>query len=150
MTGRPLTQKELEDLAEHLFDDPEQEIEETQDSVTEQENSKDSEGDLTSEEFFIGKNKSTQWHKSNYHVSSKTKRIKIVKGPNGVTQKTRGIENEQDVLLHIIDIPMIDKVLKYTNMYIDQLKVQHQNSRDQDCKNIDKHEFIWVYSTRLV
>ncbi|XP_077301051.1 piggyBac transposable element-derived protein 4 [Arctopsyche grandis] len=37
---------------------------------------------------------------------------------------------------------MIDDVLKYTNMYIDRLRVNQQYSRNRDCKNIDRPEFM--------
>lgn len=160
MSRRPLTQKELEHIYEHLFDEPEEENEtnvpssdsefsevdveqQTEDSATEQENSSNEteEEELATEEFFIGKN-STKWRKTKYSVSSKTKRMNIVKVPTGITQRSRNIENEQDAFFQIIDIPMIDDVLRYTNMYIDQLRVHQQYSRDRDCRNIDRHEFM--------
>ncbi|XP_043263439.1 piggyBac transposable element-derived protein 4-like [Colletes gigas] len=37
---------------------------------------------------------------------------------------------------------MIDDILKHTNMHIDQLRVDHQYSRDRGCKNINKNEFM--------
>lgn len=161
MARKPLTQKELEDIANHLFDESEEENEvyfpssdsefsaeeieqHTEHSDTEQENSSDNsqEENLSTEEFFVGKNKSTKWRKTKCRASSKTKKINIVKVPAGITQRARGIENELTALFQIIDISMIDNILKYTNMYIDQLRVNHQYSRDRDCKNIDRHELM--------
>lgn len=160
MARRPLTEKELEDIVEHLFDEPEEEnetyfpssdsefseeeIEQAEDSATEQENYSEEteEEELATEEFFIGKNKSTKWRKTKHRVSSKSKRINRVKVPASVTQRARGIQNEQDAFFQIIDISMIDDVLKYTNMYIDQLRLQHHYSRDRDCRNIDRQEFM--------
>ncbi|KAG5873551.1 hypothetical protein JTB14_024536 [Gonioctena quinquepunctata] len=96
-----------------------------EESATEQENTSDeSEGEKeTMEEFSNGKNKSTQWRKTTYRVSGKTKGINLVKVLTGLTQKALGIENELNAFFHIIDKSMIVDVLKYTNMYIDQLRV---------------------------
>ena len=80
---RPLTQRELEDIAEHLFDELTEENEtyfpssdsefsgeeieqQTEDTdASEQENSaeKSEEVEVATEEFFIGKNKSPKWRK---------------------------------------------------------------------------------------
>ena len=140
MNRRPLTQKELQKIAQDLVENPEldeetyfpssdsefseEEIEQhDEESASEEENTSDeSEGDEeTMEEFFIGKNKSTQWRKTTYRVSGKTKGINIVTEPTGLTKTVIGIENEVNAFLQIIDISMIDDVLKCTNMYIDQL-----------------------------
>lgn len=48
----------------------------------------------------------------------------------------------QRALFQIIDISMINHVLKHTNMYIDQLRVDNQYSSDREGKNIDRHKFI--------
>jgi len=161
MAGKALTQAELEEIAQNLFEEPEQddksyfpssdsefsdeEIEQqSEESATEHDNtSEESEGEEEAiEDFFIGKNKSTQWRKTTYRVSGKTKGINIVTVPTGLTQKALGIENELDAFFQIIDMSMIDDVLRYTNMYIDKLRVDHQYSRDRDCKNIDRQEFM--------
>ena len=123
----------------------EEEIEQqAEESATDQENTSDeSEGEKEiAIEFFIGENKSTQWRKTTYRVSGKNKRINVVKVPTGLTQKALGIENELNAFFQIIDISMIDDVLRYTNMYIDQLRVDHQYSRNRDYKNIDRQEFM--------
>ncbi|XP_044744775.1 uncharacterized protein LOC123306718 [Coccinella septempunctata] len=144
MSRKPLTQKELEKIVHDMFEEPEandedyfpssdsefseEEIEQqAEESVTEQENTSDeSEEEETNEEFFIGKNKTTQWRKTTYRAKTKTKSINVVAQRSGLTQRAHGIENELNALSQIIDMSMIDNVLRYTNMYIDRLRVDHQ------------------------
>ncbi|KAK4880726.1 hypothetical protein RN001_008872 [Aquatica leii] len=90
------------------------------------------------EEIFIGKNKSTKWRKTTFRVSQKTKKINFVRVPTGLSVRARDIKNELDAFFQIIDLSMIDDFLKYTNMYINQLKVNSQYSRDRDCKNLNR------------
>lgn len=111
----------------------------TEEEITSEESEEEEE---TTEEFFIGKNKSTEWRKTKYRISGKIKGTNIVKVPTGLTQKSLGIENELNAFFQIINISMIDDVMRCTNMYIDQLRVDNQYSRDRDCKNIDRQEFM--------
>ena len=160
MARKPLTESQLAKIAEELFDEPEQDEtyypssdsefsdedieQQIGSSASEQENtSSESEEEVdTAEEFYIGKNKSTKWRKTKYRVSGKTRGINVVTVPTGLTRQALGIKNELDAFLQIIDMSMIDNVLTYTNMYIDQLRIDHQYSRDRDCKNIDRKEFM--------
>lgn len=94
----------------------EEEIEQqAEESAIEHEDTSDkSEGeDETMEEFFIGKNKSTQWLKTTYRVPRKTKGINVVTVPTGLTQNALSIENELNAFFQIIDMSMIDDVLRY-------------------------------------
>lgn len=48
--------------------------------------------------------KSTQWRKTTYRVSGKTKGINVVTVPTGLTQKAVGIKSEINAFIQIIDM----------------------------------------------
>jgi len=43
--------------------------------------------------------------------------------------------------MKIIDLDMVDEIVKYTNMYIND-KITTYNSRDRDCKDISRSELL--------
>ncbi|KAJ8954858.1 hypothetical protein NQ318_023422 [Aromia moschata] len=162
MAKRVLQQEELEVLAEHFFDDSDEpedifpssesdfsDIEIAQESISSEseqayssEDSEVSEKQDLDEEYYIGRDKITKWRKVKCTVRSKAKAKNIVKTRTGVTQTARDIKDEKDAFLKIIDLSMIDNILKFTNMYIDQLKIQHEYSRERDCKDITRDELM--------
>ncbi|KAJ8953375.1 hypothetical protein NQ318_023492 [Aromia moschata] len=162
MAKRVLQQEELEVLAENFFDDSDEpedifpssesdfsDIEIAQESISSEseqayssEDSEVSEKQDLDEEYYIGRDKITKWRKIKCTVRSKAKAKNIVKTRTGVTQTARDIKDEKDAFLKIIDLSMIDNILKFTNMYIDQLKIQHEYSREPDCKDITRDELL--------
>ncbi|KAF5273913.1 hypothetical protein FQA39_LY01028 [Lamprigera yunnana] len=68
-------------------------------------------------------------------LSNKLKKVLPNKKTLQTNVKALGIKNELNAFFQIIDMSMIDDVLRYKNMYIDQLRVDYQYSRYRDYKN---------------
>lgn len=98
--------------------------------------------------FYVGKDKITKWSKTNFKNISRTKSINIVKVPAGLKRCAKDISNELDAFLKMIDFSMIDEIVKFTNLYIDQRKTHCKYSREREtaCIRLEVNLWhIWVY-----
>lgn len=68
----------------------------------------------TDEIYYTGKDKVSKWHEFTKH--SKTKKHNIIKTSSGLTSHSKNIESEIDSFMKIIDLDMVDEIVKYTNM----------------------------------
>lgn len=94
------------------------------------------------EEFYIGKDKTTKWRKIQYTKCSKTKKLNIVKVLPGIKTFAKNIEDEVGSFMKIIDLNMIDEILKCTNQHINQLRSKHNYSRERDCQDVTRCEMM--------
>ncbi|KAJ8932105.1 hypothetical protein NQ318_022242 [Aromia moschata] len=123
MAKRVLQQEELEVLAENFFDDsdepedifPSSESDFSDIEIAQESISSESEQAYSSEDSEVSEKQDLD---EEYYI------------------------DEKDAFLKIIDLWMIDNILKFTNMYIDQLKIQHEYSRERDCKDITRDELL--------
>jgi len=76
----------------------------------------------TDELYYTGKDKVSKWRKTESTKHSKTKKHNIIKNSSGLTSRSKNIESEIDSFMKIIDLDMVDKIVKYTNIYINDKK----------------------------
>ncbi|XP_060846028.1 piggyBac transposable element-derived protein 4-like [Rhopalosiphum padi] len=96
----------------------------------------------TDELYFTGKDKISKWRKTEFTKHSKTKKNNIIKTSSGLTSHSKNIESEIDSFMKIIDLDMVDEIVKYTNMYINDKKTTYNYSRDRDCKVTARSELL--------
>ena len=113
------------------------------DEINEQ--NKENEENTLYENFYIGINKITKWFKfENKHVL-KIKKISIVKEAIGLQQCAKDISNELNAFLKIIiiiNLNRIDEIVKFTNMYVAQLRTNRTSFRERDCKETTRSKFL--------
>ena len=66
----------------------------------------------------------------------------VVKEAFGLQQCAKDISNELDAFLKNINLNMIDEIVKFTNMYVDKLRTNRTYSRERDCKETTRSEFL--------
>lgn len=101
----------------------------------------ESDSDNTEKECFVGKDKQTIWYKKEFR-STKTKAKNLVQKFPCPKTGARNITNEVDAFLQIIDMSMIDDIVKYTNSYINIKKQSVEYTRDRDAKETSRTEMM--------
>lgn len=87
-----------------------------------------SEDENTDFDIFFGKNGETFWISNNLTLpTQKTKSKNLIKIFPGSTRFTRDIKSELDIFFSFIPIEMIDKIVFYTNKFIEKRAVKVQN-----------------------
>lgn len=90
--------------------------------------------------FFIGKDNETLWISQPISSSGKIKAkniLKILPGPKGNAKKAK---TEIDAFSLYITDEMVDDIVTYTNIYIENKKSSIIYSRERDCKSTTKSE----------
>lgn len=90
--------------------------------------------------FFIGKDGETLWANEPVANISKTKSKNIIKIFPGPKHNARQCKTEIECFLQIISMDMIEKIVFYTNIYIEWRKNANPNSRDRDFRLTDRKE----------
>lgn len=125
-------EEELEDSDdEDLFSDHQSESSEECDS------SEDDVCDQT--DFFIGKDKTTKWHKEPFRVQKRRAPQNIIRKLPGNTQLSKNVTSPIDAWRLIFDDSIIEMVLECTNIYIE--KICGNFKRQRDTKPLEKEEF---------
>jgi len=92
-------------------------------------------------EFYIGKDKITKWQKKEF-TTSKIRQYNIINVVPGPKECARNIVSEMEAFLKIIDLDMVDEIVKCTNMYISNLRQRVQYSRTRDCLDTSRCEIL--------
>uniref|UniRef100_A0A1B6CEU0 PiggyBac transposable element-derived protein domain-containing protein n=1 Tax=Clastoptera arizonana TaxID=38151 RepID=A0A1B6CEU0_9HEMI len=95
------------------------------------------------EDFVLGKDLQTIWSTTEIKSKLKTPNKNIVKKFPGPKPKARNIKTEVDALLQFIDTDMLDTILTYTNLYIDNISVKY--TRERDCLPTTKTELMALF-----
>lgn len=114
-------------------------------SDSEQEIDEDDEEGLdveSSTEYFLGKG--TKWYKKEFR-RTKTKKKNIVKRFPVPKLQARNIDDELDAFHQIIDVSMIDEIVKCTNIYIEYMKQFIEYTRDRDVKETTPTEIMALF-----
>src|SRR5215475_3227444 len=81
--------------------------------------------------FYIGRDKQTRWRKTEIAPRAKTRRKNIVKKFPGPTSHARNASTELEAYLKIMDIDIIDEIVKCTNKYMQGIR--HKFARERRC-----------------
>lgn len=76
----------------------------------------------TDELYYTRKDKVSKWRKTEFTKHSKTKKHNIIKTFSGLTSHSKNIESEIDSFMKTIDLDIVDEIINYTNMYINDKK----------------------------
>lgn len=72
----------------------------------------------TDELYYTENDKVSKWHKTEFTSQSKTKKHNIIKTSPGLTSYSKNIESELHSFMKIINLDMVDEIVKFTNIYI--------------------------------
>lgn len=119
------------------------------DSTSEQECASDAiESDVesvSSDTYYIGRDKTCKWKKSCSTAATKTKSkniVKILPGPKAIA---RDVKDDISAFTKIITIDMIDEVVKCTNMYIQHKKTSVNYVKETDAKETTRDEIMALF-----
>lgn len=90
---------------------------------------------------------SLKWKKDPYSQPSKVKKRNIVKILSGLTSATKDITDEVSAFHKIIDISMVDDIVKYTNIYIESKRNAISYERKRDCQDTTRCEILALIGT---
>ncbi|VVC33173.1 EF-Hand 1, calcium-binding site [Cinara cedri] len=68
----------------------------------------------TDELYYTGKDKVSKWRKTEFTEHSRTKKHNIIKTSSGLASHSKNIESEIDSFMKIIDLDIVDEIVKYT------------------------------------
>lgn len=97
--------------------------------------------------YYVKVEQSLKWKKDPYLKSSKVKSKNIVKILPGLTSATKDITDEVSAFQKIIDLDMVDDIIKYTNMYIESKRNTISYKRKRDCQNTTRCEILALIGT---
>lgn len=95
--------------------------------------------------FFIGKDNCSIWISSPLALPSKTKSkniLKILPGPKFAAKNT---SNELETFLKFISIDIIDSIVRYTNIYIENRRQEIEYGRSRDCNSTSRVEIMALF-----
>lgn len=96
--------------------------------------------------FGQGKHSETHWLSTPLvFPSSRTPSKNIVKIFPGPTRNARNSKSELEVFLNFISFDIIDKIMEYTNIYIEKKISTSAFSRDRDCKITSRSEIMALF-----
>jgi len=90
--------------------------------------------------FYIGKDGETLWANEPVANISKTKSKNIIKIFSDSKHNARQCKTEIECFLKIISMDMIEKIVFYTNIYIEWRKNANPNRRDRDFRLTNQKE----------
>jgi len=90
--------------------------------------------------FFIGRDKQTRWRKTQIAPMAKTREKNIVKKIPGPTSHARDASTELEAYLKIMDIDIIDEIVKCTNKYMQGIR--HKFARESRCTETSRSEIM--------
>lgn len=94
--------------------------------------------------------KSLKWKKDPYSEQSKEKNSNIVKISSGLTSVTKDITDEVSAFHKIIDLSMVDDIVKYTNIYIEYKRNAVSYERNRDCQDTTRCEILALIGTLFI
>ena len=95
-----------------------------------------------SNQFYIGRDKSSKWNKSCKSTNSRTKKKNIVKIFPGPKSVARGVRDELTAFSKFMTIDMIDEIVKFTNFYIGNKRATVNYERERDAKDTTRDEVL--------
>ncbi|XP_039276182.1 uncharacterized protein LOC120350035 [Nilaparvata lugens] len=95
---------------------------------------------ITDQDFILGKDLETIWCTTEVKGAYKTPQKNIVKILPGPKPKAREVKNEVDAFLQFFDRDMLELIVKFTNMYIDN--ISHDYNRERDCRRTNYTELL--------
>ena len=90
--------------------------------------------------FYIGRDKQTRWRKTQIAPRAKTRGKNIVKKLPGPTSHARDASTELEAYLKIMDIDIVDEIVKCTNKYMQGIR--HKFARERRCTETSRSEII--------
>ena len=90
--------------------------------------------------FYIGRDKHTRWRKTQIAPRAKTRGKNIVKKFPGPTSHARDASTELEAYLKIMDIDIIDEIVKCTNKYMQGIR--HKFARERRCTETSRSEIM--------
>jgi hypothetical protein len=95
--------------------------------------------------FYIGRDKQTRWRKTQIAPRAKTRRKNIVKKHPGPTSHARDASTELEAYLKIMDIDIIDEIVKCTNKYMQGIR--HKFARERRCTETSSDSCLLLRTT---
>lgn len=158
MNPNKLTQAELEQLAQVIFDSdsdeeiPDDDADTSSDEYIEK-NEHDSESEIEGNDcdyleeedennnLFIAKDRLTTWHKNSLKSKfSKVGANNLVKIFSCAKQQARNIQNEMDAFMRMLTDEMLEHITKCTNIEISNVRSKYM--RERDAKDVTKTEML--------
>lgn len=97
-------------------------------------------------EIYFGKNCETFWFSNSLNLSTqKTKSKNIIKTLPGPTRLARSAKTEMDAFLRLFSFEMIDKIVEYTNLYIERRRSAREYVRNRDYKVTYRSEMMALF-----
>lgn len=106
--------------------EPDEEIHSEHDSVSEQSDEEESEGDCDGPTY-IGKDKVTKWRRHKIQKNVRTRQQNIVTHLPGVRAEGRMCKTPQDCFLLFLDDTLIQEIVRCTNLKIEKDVDKHVN-----------------------
>lgn len=106
--------------------------------------------DTDGQRFFVGKDQISKWNKIPVATTSKTKRKNIVRIFPGPKSHAKGLTSEISAFEKLINANMVERVVNYTNMYIESKRVDIEYSRERDSKHTTKSEIMALLGLLII
>jgi len=90
--------------------------------------------------FYIGRDKETRWRKTQIAPRAKTREKNDVKKIPGPTSHARDASTELEAYLKIMDIDIVDEIVKCTNRYMQGIR--HKFARECRCTETSINEIM--------
>ncbi|XP_069680912.1 piggyBac transposable element-derived protein 4-like [Periplaneta americana] len=120
--------------------DHESESEQEYDSNSNEDNEQSSSTQLIN--CFIGRDKKCRWNKTCSSASGKTKSRNIVNNYPGPKSFSEGVTSEVDAFTKMISLEMIDEIVGYTNIYMQNERISAKYSRERDARETTRSEMM--------
>ena len=100
--------------------------------------------------FYIGKDGETLWANKTVATVSKTKSKNIIKVLPGLKGQARLCETRLECFLQIISAEMVDKIVKYTNIFINKKRLGREATsttevRTRDYRDTTRGEILALF-----